>query len=749
MKRKLNKNLRKWHAIYVAVAIGIIAVICFISFWYSRIFSLQTQNTNEYVREIVVKKIDDFYEQIYALSQNLVTTDQIDSIAEYNTIQQYYKAKEINDLVLKLGEVENIFSDIHYVYLYVQETDTVISSGGMYSSQDFYQIYCQKFLDSYEKWMVRIRNESKEKLFSCENNVIAYNISLSELYDLSDKVHITCGMFFDKEHVFSKTPHIEWVNRCNIYIYDINKRLSIYDEKIAIDRLESEPIYGDLMNLSGDYQIIVNKIGAQHTAVIVFEKNADMKTVRIVELVSVLAVLFYMLIGIWLFYYVYESKFRPVQVLAELLGIELEKLDYHYLVNPIEKLIEKNQNLSEYVKDRNLSVCNMLLGKLLVGEVSAEYISILGNYQIVFDKKNFVVVTVNVCEEDDTLGSGGSLREKLQESITKVLSDETTSVYLTELQSRIVCICNTNCEQEQDIRAMAQKLAYVTNMLASDYNFVAVVAVSDVNEGVDGIAVGYIHSLDVICRKDLFDFNKVVLYTDVKKEISLSSSSLGVKRINLTEAIKYGNSEEACAILTEIFSYLSKEDLRLYEKTVVWLVNVLMEMNEMTRENDDSEHELLFLLHNNNDTERLKKVCLETAMKQCDDMKRQNEGKNSDFAEHIKKFIEENYSNSNFSTDYLSSAMKYSNIHINNLFKKAYGTTPIAYLNEYRIQMAKKFIEQGMMVSEVADKVGFSNVRTFHRAFYNNVKMTPVEYRKHRLQAEEETPEHGTRENKR
>jgi two-component system response regulator YesN len=64
-------------------------------------------------------------------------------------------------------------------------------------------------------------------------------------------------------------------------------------------------------------------------------------------------------------------------------------------------------------------------------------------------------------------------------------------------------------------------------------------------------------------------------------------------------------------------------------------------------------------------------------------------------------------------------------------FHQEVGMSPIAYLNRYRIEQAKKFlVGSNHSIAQIARSVGFQNPRYFARMFVRIVGVTPVAYRK-------------------
>lgn len=78
--------------------------------------------------------------------------------------------------------------------------------------------------------------------------------------------------------------------------------------------------------------------------------------------------------------------------------------------------------------------------------------------------------------------------------------------------------------------------------------------------------------------------------------------------------------------------------------------------------------------------------------------------------------------------------MNISPVYLSRLFKKEEGINFIDYLNQYRIEVAKKLLQDiRYHIIEVADLSGFHNTRYFSKIFKKAVGITPSEYRKRHL----------------
>src|SRR6185503_6131306 len=77
-----------------------------------------------------------------------------------------------------------------------------------------------------------------------------------------------------------------------------------------------------------------------------------------------------------------------------------------------------------------------------------------------------------------------------------------------------------------------------------------------------------------------------------------------------------------------------------------------------------------------------------------------------------KVFIDKYYSDT-MSLDKIAGKAHVSKFHFIRLFKKYYGLTPNQYLQQVRIENAKKLLQKGKTIDDVCSSVGFSSKTTF------------------------------------
>lgn len=95
----------------------------------------------------------------------------------------------------------------------------------------------------------------------------------------------------------------------------------------------------------------------------------------------------------------------------------------------------------------------------------------------------------------------------------------------------------------------------------------------------------------------------------------------------------------------------------------------------------------------------------------------------------IQKFVDEHFSEPDFTLDLLGSELNYNKKYLSTVFKKQVGVGIVEYLHSVRIQHACTMLHQGFSsVNDVAFRCGYSDAQYFSKVFKSRMGVSPRGY---------------------
>ena len=99
------------------------------------------------------------------------------------------------------------------------------------------------------------------------------------------------------------------------------------------------------------------------------------------------------------------------------------------------------------------------------------------------------------------------------------------------------------------------------------------------------------------------------------------------------------------------------------------------------------------------------------------------------FIKRVREYIEDNY-REDIALQDIAGVFGYSDVYFCKLFKQNFDMNFIAYLNEYRMDIAKKLLADPLInIKDISTKAGYRDANYFTRLFKRKTGMTPSEYR--------------------
>lgn len=97
----------------------------------------------------------------------------------------------------------------------------------------------------------------------------------------------------------------------------------------------------------------------------------------------------------------------------------------------------------------------------------------------------------------------------------------------------------------------------------------------------------------------------------------------------------------------------------------------------------------------------------------------------------VMDYVAEHYGEEDLSVVQIAEHLHFSAVYLNVLFKQEMKMTLKQYLSHYRLERAKRMLEQDYdKITEIAEKCGYANANYFAKVFREATNMSPAEYRR-------------------
>lgn len=230
----------------------------------------------------------------------------------------------------------------------------------------------------------------------------------------------------------------------------------------------------------------------------------------------------------------------------------------------------------------------------------------------------------------------------------------------------------------------------------------------------------------------------IIFYEDISKVVSgpvLLYYPVELES-RLFDAIRIGDKEQVCETLYPFLAELMEKNKNLvnFEVMLVRLVNNLIQLEQqlgikvlLTQDNNKLYHRVLDI-RNLEEIERM--LVEEVVFPMVNSMKEKTSQQFRCLSEKITAIVQSEY-DQELTLELIGDRLHYNPNYLSSIFKKEYGTAFSEYLMNYRLEMAKKWLnENDMTIKEIAERLQYNNSQNFIRSFRKKEQVTPGVYRK-------------------
>lgn len=645
------------------------------------------------------------------------------------------------DVYTKLGLLRESFSEIDSVYLYRSRDQTVLSDTSMLKLDQFdNRAYLEKLLAnrSADRWVT-----GKEYVNASGKNTPVISLVKPMPMPLG-----TDGVMVINVKTATLSAFIADVARSKFsYIRLMDMDGGYIAGDAPQEERDASPSGQDVTAMRSDYTGWTIRSGFTEGAVFRFFTNVN-GILLAFGVVTVLA-------GIVWIVYASLRQYRPIEsLLQRLSAVPIQKPhilghvkhdEFKIIDNMLDQLLEqfgkyRLENDENYTYRRRYLFEELLLGASGgQGEALAEEIWRLG-FQKAYDHYQ-----VGIIEIDKYTGFISTYHNKDQYLIKFIIDNVIQELAKTENVSlcpewmekhRLCIVCQLPVGESEQLRAILRK---TVEWVSQNLDITVTGGLGTKVEGIPAISVSYEEALEALSYKAACGANSVIAYSEIdsRPDGELFHSLPHIRE--LVQAYKVAGEDwqtRYSGLFAEIrrqfipreqlvnlmnymlfhfykeMSGLSEDYLRCWREHAM---NPIADLLNRFDTADELEQELLHLL------EEAAGRLLELRV-----LRSQH-----DLVGDVKKYIEAQYHNPDFSLVMLSDKFKLTPNYLSRLFKEEFGVKFIDYLAELRIGQAQELLlTTAAPVQEIGERVGYTHTFSFIRVFKKRVGLTPGEYRK-------------------
>ncbi len=251
--------------------------------------------------------------------------------------------------------------------------------------------------------------------------------------------------------------------------------------------------------------------------------------------------------------------------------------------------------------------------------------------------------------------------------------------------------------------------------------------------GIEKTPVSYESALLLLQSSFFYDYNSIILPSEKPMGTQLSEDTQNVLAC-FTESLSNKDKEKVYDCIHKLYqsfkgsqNVLANHIKDLYYKLFIAMNDTALSFH-IHLHTDDSVYSIWDSISGSNTLTELHALLLDRLdqfFRMCENSMEEN---STVFM--IKDYISRNYANESLSVKDISEHVFLSSSYVCTLFKSETGQTLNQYLTDYRIEKAKKLLQDPRYkITDISEKVGYTDGNYFGKTFKRTVGLSPSEYR--------------------
>ncbi|WP_261302849.1 helix-turn-helix domain-containing protein [Paenibacillus andongensis] len=402
------------------------------------------------------------------------------------------------------------------------------------------------------------------------------------------------------------------------------------------------------------------------------------------------------------------------------------------------RTIQKQQDVL-----RSHFLARLLKGRVESGSALAQS---MASFDLRFETNRFAVLLFHIGDYAALFADSGTrdAESKLQyvyyivTNITEELIRRKHTVFTTEVDGMIAFLVNIQNDDEvrtkQELIEIAQE---AQTIIQGKFYIQLTIGISDIHPHLTGISHGFDEALEALEYKFVIGPSQIIPFDRIKRPKNELYYPLDMER-QLINHIRTGQYEEAMDAVSELIATNVSDgtlSLQLGKLLMFELIGTILKAIEHLDQGPNElaveKHALIKQLTQCESFVEIEDEIYKFLKTVCDYVDSKKKSHNTNLKDQVLSYIDEHLADMDLSLTSLSLKFEVNAPYLSRFIKEQSGETFIDYVNKQRVQLAKQLMtETDDTITEITQKVGFSNSNTFIRVFKRYEGITPGQFRK-------------------
>jgi len=452
----------------------------------------------------------------------------------------------------------------------------------------------------------------------------------------------------------------------------------------------------------------------------IFDNNLFNASINKIWLLVILNLLIELILTAILTMFFSNKNYNPIREIRQIISkgsnLDNENDDFEYIKQGIAEIVKENLSTSKKLHSiKNIDdLRNLIFGR---GDDLAHL-----PIQDIFTSSSFCTALILPdTRKIEEMKSSGFSNENIDIIFINIFEEIISKYYrvcVFNIYDKYCCIINGDNISNS---ILENSLYEAISLIENHFDIEMYISVSTMTDNITDLHICYNNAIDMLSLMQTIETKKIMFGVDFENIKNVKFDATAAKKI--LNCINTNQPDMAYNLFEkEINNSINNVHTKMMlEQTVYGAISLLeyllnnlsIDKDSIFYEKNNPYHQLLPFSNINTLLQKAKKYISTLTL-----IVQENKSVSTSIETEIKQFIDNNYTNCELSATLISDHFNIKTSSLSLLFKKTYNIGMLDYITNLRIQKAKELLENSALsLDEISDSVGYSNTRSFFRAF--------------------------------